>query len=133
MYALRRRQRECGRKLAVARDVIAADHDVSWADRLLGARNGLAHSHSLLFRGAADAFAELGALRRRRYRGQRTCGGQEEQAAHRCFVVSRVHCLRASSSLAEVVVTCESCTRRDCTKSLQFPNDLSKHVLCTIS
>ena len=82
---------------------------------MLGARNGLAHSHSLLFRGAADAFPELGALRRRRYRGQRPCGGQEEQAAHRCFVVSRVQCACQQCSLAELVVACESCTRRDCT------------------
>ena len=84
MYALRRRQAKRGSQFSIRRDIVAADHDVSWADGQLRTRHGLADSDRLLLRGAADAFPELGALRRRRYRGQRPCGGQEEQAAHFC-------------------------------------------------
>ena len=94
--------------LTIARDVVASYYNVSWANRLLRARDSLADSDRLLIRGAADAFPELGALRRRRYRGQRPCGGQEEQAAHRCFVVSRVHFdgVPALQPFAELVMTC---------------------------
>ena len=130
MYSLRRRQRECGRKLAVARDIIAADDDVPRSDLFFCAFYSISDSHRLLFRGAADAFPELGALRRRRYRGQRPCGGQEEQAAHFC-AARRWHFalllddVPAVCSLAELVVTCESC---DCTNRCKKRGDLSKYV-----
>jgi len=63
--------------------VVTSYHDVAWSDLFFGACYSFSDSHRLLLGGAADAFPELGALRRRRYRGQRPCGRYEEQGSHR--------------------------------------------------